>query len=390
MRTIPMTMVALVFGLGQAEEVGPAATLQFERSLLLEKTAETSANVSVGDVNGDGHLDVVLVKGRHWPLVDLVLVGDGSGTFSPPHPLRSVADRSYSGVLLDIDTDGNLDVVVSNDYPDPKLLYLNEGKGEFTMGSTFGNPEWLTREVSVADLNGDGLPDIVVANRSGDPRADRLEIAVDRSGLNYVCFNEGEGHFSQDCVGFSGESTTTITPADFDGDGAIDLAVPHRDGGQSHIYLNDGRGSFTERVAFGPADATIRKAEAVDLNSDGILDLVTIDPRKGAAVYMGRRDGGFRVPQPLGDPASTPYALAVANLNGDGMVDVIVGHMEARPIAYFGSGDGGFFPVEFGNDQGRAYGFATGGLDEDGFTDIAMARSDAPNILYFGAPVTSR
>ncbi len=390
MRTVLVTLVALVFGLGQPDGVGPTNYLQFERSLLLEQTAETSANVSVGDVNGDGHLDVVLIKGRHWPLVDLVLVGDGSGTFSPPHPLRSVADRSYSGILVDIDADGDLDVVVSNDYPDPKLVYLNDGKGDFTVGSTFGHSEWPTREVSVADLNGDGLPDIVVANRSGDPRAAQLDLAVDRSGLNYVCFNDGEGHFSEDCVGFSGESATTITAADFDGDGATDLVVPHRDGGQSHIYLNDGHGSFRERVAFGPTDAAIRKAEAVDLNSDGILDLVTIDQRKGAAVYIGRQEGGFGSPQPLGDSASTPYALAVADLNEDGIVDVIVGHIEARPVAYFGSGKGGFSAVEFGDDQGRAYGFATGDLDKDGFTDIAMARSDAPNILYFGAPVTSR
>src|SRR6185503_3324160 len=50
---------------------------RYERQLLLETTSETSANVSFGDVNGDGHLDIVLAKGRHWPLVDRVLLGDG-------------------------------------------------------------------------------------------------------------------------------------------------------------------------------------------------------------------------------------------------------------------------------------------------------------------------
>src|SRR6185503_11339828 len=54
---------------------------RFERVLLLEKTSETSANVSIGDVNGDGKLDIVLAKGRHWPLVDRVLLGDGAGHF---------------------------------------------------------------------------------------------------------------------------------------------------------------------------------------------------------------------------------------------------------------------------------------------------------------------
>src|SRR5215218_9592092 len=54
----------------------------FDRVLLLEPTSETSANVSIGDVNADGRLDIVLAKGRHWPLVDRVLLGDGAGHFS--------------------------------------------------------------------------------------------------------------------------------------------------------------------------------------------------------------------------------------------------------------------------------------------------------------------
>ena len=40
----------------------------FSRVLLLEETSETSANVSIGDLNGDGFPDLVLAKGRHWPL----------------------------------------------------------------------------------------------------------------------------------------------------------------------------------------------------------------------------------------------------------------------------------------------------------------------------------
>ena len=55
--------------------------MHFDRVLLLEETSETSANVGFGDVNGDGSLDVMLAKGRHWPLVDQVLLNDGTGKF---------------------------------------------------------------------------------------------------------------------------------------------------------------------------------------------------------------------------------------------------------------------------------------------------------------------
>ena len=216
---------------------------RFDRVLLLESTSETSANVSFGDLNGDGSLDVVLAKGRHWPLVDRVLLNDGHGRFPTAHNLGDASDRSYSAPLADLDGDGDLDVVISNDEPDPKLVYLNDGKGTFRVGSTYGRPEWPMRNAAVADLNGDRLPDIVAANRSGNSK-----------GANYICLNLGKGQFGADCVAFSHESATTITPADFNHDGFIDLAVPHRDGGQSYVYVNDGHGNFPQADPIRPVE----------------------------------------------------------------------------------------------------------------------------------------
>src|SRR5687767_6989237 len=139
----------------------------FDRVVPLERTSETSANVSIGDVDGDGKLDIVLAKGRHWPLVDRVLLGDGRGSFPRAYDLGPTADRSYSGRLVDIDADGDLDVVISNDTPDPKLVHINDGTGRFRVGSAVGRATWPTRNAAVADVNGDGMPDIVLANRTG-------------------------------------------------------------------------------------------------------------------------------------------------------------------------------------------------------------------------------
>ena len=377
-RSASLTGLMLISVLGHADASAQAvetaaAPLQFERTLRLEETSETSANVSLGDVDGDGDLDAVLAKGRHWPLVDVVLLGDGSGAFLDPRAL-GVADRTYSAVLVDLDADGDLDVVISNDDPDPKLIYLNDGNGNYTVGSEFGKPEWAIRHASVADMNGDGLPDIVLAHRTGDS-----------SGHNYVCLNRGGGRFDDDCIGFSTESATTVTPADFNGDGLLDLVVPHREGGQGHIYLNSGDADFPDRIPFGPPDAAIRAAKAADLDGDEILDLVVIDQAEGAAILMGRPDGTFSSGVPLAESQARPYALALADLNDDGHVDVIVGHVNARPVAYFNDGRGtSFTPVPFGDEDGTAYGFAVGDVDDDGFVDIAVARSGAPNVLYFG------
>jgi hypothetical protein len=371
-----------------AQRITATATLRFDRMIRLEETSETSANVSLGDVNRDGHLDVLLVKGRHWPLDDLFLLGDGSGRFQAPRPLAA-PDRSYSGLLVDLDRDDDLDVVVSNDLPDVKRVYLNDGRGSYTPGSEFGKPAWPTRHVRVADMNGDALPDIVVANRIGDLRDSRSSTGAQHS---FVCFNLGGARFDSECHPFSQESATTITTADLDKDGLPDLVVPHRDGGQSYIFLNDRArpGSFPQRVPFGPSDATIRSAEAGDFDGDGNLDVVVIDEFKGPALYWGAVGRTFGAPIPLGPSGVTPYALALSDLNEDGLTDILIGYVGAPSLALFNRGVRSFEGVGFGDSAGTAYGFSVGDVNEDGIQDVALARSDAPNVLFFGARPRSR
>jgi FG-GAP-like repeat len=347
---------------------------RYERSLLLETTSETSANVSFGDVNGDGHLDLVLAKGRHWPLIDRVLLGDGHGGIRTAYDLGVASDRTYSGHLADLDGDGSLDVVISNDGPDPKLVYLNDGQGHFRVGSTYGRPEWETRNASIADLNGDGRPDIIVANRG------------DSTGANYVCLNDGKGHFDSTCMAVAHYPATTVTAAEFNHDGLIDLVVPHRDGGQSYLYLAAPNAGFSDahRVPFGPPDAHIRMAEAADFNGDGLTDIVAIDERTGVTLYFGQPAQTFSAGVPVGDTKIVPYALTVGDLDGDGRIDIVVGHVQAPSTVYFNNGSGReFTAVDFGDDSGTVYGFAIGDFDEDGLADIAVARSEAPNVLYF-------
>ena len=354
----------------------------FDRVVLLETTSETSANVHVGDVNGDGHLDVVLAKGRHWGLVDRVLLGDGRGGFPSAYDLGPESDKTYSGNLVDLDGDADLDVVISNDTPDPKRVYLNDGKGRFSEVDTYGRATWSTRNAAVADVNGDRQPDIIVANRAPATKA-----------ANYVCLNRGKGQFDDDCVAFSKESATTITPADMNTDGRVDLIVPHRDGGQSHVYLNTSVASALSfsPVPFGMSDATIRASAAADLDRDGLIDIIAIDEKRGLFAFFGQRDERWSSGLPIGPRGGTPYALTVGDLNSDGATDIVVGHVEAPSTVFFNDGSGRTYtPVDFGDGKGTVYGFDVADLDKDGHLDIATARSDAPNVVYFGSAVAAK
>jgi VCBS repeat protein len=348
----------------------------FDRAVALEDKAETTANASLGDLNADGYLDIVLAKGRHWPLIDLVLLNDGKGHFNRRHNVSDRADRTYTAALADLDGDGDLDLVVGNDAPDEKVIYFNEGKGHFTLAGTFGDARWPMRNVTVVDLNRDGRPDIVVANRSED-----------KPGANYSCLNDGHGYFPS-CRAFSTESATTIAAADINGDGVPDLVVPHRDDGQSYIYINDGKGGFAEKHPFGPANAETRAIALGDLNGDGRLDIIIGDQARGGAfMYFNQGDMRFSDPVPI-DKIDTIYSIAIADLNGDGRADIVLGNSEAPGVVLINDGTGRTFTtVRFGDKQGTVYGLAIGDVNGDGSLDIVAARSDAPNMLYLNSLV---
>jgi hypothetical protein len=248
------------------------------------------------------------------------------------------------------------------------------GKGNFTAGSEFGLPNWPTRNISITDINADGQQDIILANRGNS------------STSNYICLNQGNGQFSSNCIPFAGYPSTTISYGDFNTDGFIDLVVPHRDGGQSYVYLGSSDFAFSDnrRIRFGPPDAQIRMGAAADFNGDKKLDIVAIDERKGVYLYFGQKGGTFSEGISMSESTATPYALAIADLNHDKKIDIIIGHVEAPSSVFFNDGTGRFKSIALGDAKGVVYGFAVGDFNEDGQPDIAAARSDAPNVLYFG------
>ena len=282
------------------------AMRSFDRLVPLETVSETTANVSLGDLNGDGNLDIVLAKGRHWPLADVVLFGDGKGHFKPGPALPNRPDRSYSAPLADLNGDGTLDMAISNEAPDPKIILLNDGKGNFRSGGTFGDPQWGTRSVALADLNGDGAPDIAVANRPGPSQ---------------ICFNDGKAHFR--CRPLGPETSATVLIGDMDGDGSQDVIVACRDDCQSVVYFNDRKGNFARKEPFGLPGVSTRAIAIADFDGDGHLDIAACQERVGLYVYFNNGKGGFGQGVKIAGREALPYSMMAADLNRDGTIKAL-------------------------------------------------------------------
>lgn len=337
----------------------------------LETASETSANASIGDLNGDGHPDIVLAKGRHWQVPSRIFFGDGKGKFTPGPALPSKATKTYSASLADMTRSGHLDMVLSNDEPDPKLVLVNDSKGNFTVGGTYGDPKWSTRNAAVGDLNGDGYPDIAVANRGM---------------TSFVCLNDGKLHF--DCRPLpDSPSAATVAIADMDADGANDVIYACRDECQSVVYFNDGKGNFPRKEPWGPPKSSTRAMAVADFNGDGRLDIAACHENLGCFVYFNDGKGHFSEGVQFDKPAAVPYSMIAADLNRDGRPEILVGYVEDPGVVYFNDGTGKKYqPVPFGDGKGAIYGMAAADLDGDAWPDVAVARSDAPCFVLFNRP----
>jgi len=237
--------------------------------------------LDVGDVDGDGLPDIVVGNSGEQGQ-DFLWLNDPArpGFFidRTRENLPQVNDATQSIKLADLNGDGHLDMVVGNEVP-PNRLLLNDGKGVFTEHA--GNlelPEPLeTREALVFDVDGDGDLDIVFANITSNAGV------WDKDPRARVLINDGQARFTDETeqrMPTYKFSTYSAREVDFDHDGHIDLllsavAVPGFGEERLRAFRNDGKGFFTdvtEEVLPPSVFGRNWNITIGDLDGDGIAD----------------------------------------------------------------------------------------------------------------------
>jgi hypothetical protein len=190
---------------------------------------DTGGNVNdltAGDFDGDGDNDIVVTRvessgdGVHHSEIALY-TNNGNGHFSGASVIAELGDALSVGVLrLDLNGDGHLDLVVSNWFTSADVL-MNNGDGTFAPGAgiEMNYHQW---EMSFADFDGDGDLDIV--NPTGPGRGDDdSSDDLAQTGVE-ILLNNGAGQFP-DRVAFHGFNAFDTAVGDLNGDGAQDVAV---------------------------------------------------------------------------------------------------------------------------------------------------------------------
>jgi len=185
--------------------------------------------VTAGDVDGDG--DVDLVEAR-WPVPTTLYLNDGKARFTDAGKERGLAhdaSRDNGATLADIDTDGDLDLVVLG----PQLrIYRNDGKGAFADATRQACPQGADTKgftAAFGDVDNDGDLDMYLASRG-------LYL---NGGKGVFALDEHSGTTIAEATGKSINDPRGAVFGDIDGDGDLDLFVTFKHG-ENHLFRNDG------------------------------------------------------------------------------------------------------------------------------------------------------
>lgn len=254
---------------------------------------------AVGDMNGDGKNDVVVISNYAYEPSGRTYLSNGDGTFQPPVPFALSA--AGDPVLSDLTGDGVPDLVMG--FYDTSMILRGASNG------TFASPVTLTFPASgIGDLNGDGHPDLV-GKRSGD-----IVIGIGDGNLNFA-----RTYIS------TGDEGSWGGLGDFNGDNHLDMLTLTYNG--TGVRFGHGDGTFGDPVRFviSPDLAHSTPVRVIDFDADGKLDMIF-----GSTIFFGHGDGTFHSSAAARSRATT---CDVADFDGNGSLDLVLTNREGGTLS---------------------------------------------------------
>jgi hypothetical protein len=391
-----------------------------EQYTLLNAYATTQpGQIAVADLNNDGNLDIIFMIGG-WDEADhpsgelwvSTLFGKGNGKFSnpstdiPPKNKGATAQIDGNGGLVggitvqDVDGDGNLDVLFAN--LADQNLYLSLGNGDGTFQDSektimaLGYPDYL----GFADITGDGILDVI------------------SYGVGYTAVYPGlgKGAFGNP-VNYVGVLSGLIepAPADFDGDGKLDIAITDAATDMTAVQLQTASGTFAASPVLsstGESAGLFQVVASGDFDGNGTPDVLALDyshvwgmnAAPNPDLVIGTNDGKGNFKYQIAIPGATLGSISdgyadvdeglvepvAADFNGDNISDILLNASDGSLWIALSTGPDTFAaPQQIQLSQTYACHFSRidiGDVNGDGKKDIVLAYGGDSNCSSGSTP----
>ncbi len=180
--------------------------------------------------------------------------------------------------------------------------------------------------------------------------------------------------------GLSPADGVAVTAADLNGDGIPDAITVNNTAATVSVLLGNGDGSFQTASQYA-VDPSPIQALVVDVNQDGIPDIVIVNSSGSVSVLLGNVDGTFQAKRTFA-VVSSPVAIIAGDFNGDGIPDLAVASGDSSLVSVLlGNGDGSFQPARNFGSAENASGMAVADFNRDGNLDLLVAGANGLFLL---------
>jgi hypothetical protein len=299
----------------------PAATVSFSQKAVTFPDGDFPYVTATADFNNDGREDLVSTI---YP-VQTGGVGEfdvrlsiGDGTYAAPKQYTLPNGDGLSGIATgDFNNDGSADLVVSGFSGHGVIyLYVNDGKGNFTLHNTIPTP--YGNAFAAADFNHDRL----------------MDLAYIANSQLHILFSNGKGGFTQGPVTPVNWEGEPLLVGDYDGDGIADIAwEDYVNYTTATVLYGDNTGHFVPKYVTAPEKVSFTIG---DVNSDGRTDLIGSPNAKHIDIFYGNVARTFANHTTIStkDCAVSPV---VADVDGNGINDIVLSEADCNgSIEYIG------------------------------------------------------
>ncbi|MEW8286385.1 MAG: FG-GAP-like repeat-containing protein, partial [Candidatus Thiodiazotropha endolucinida] len=333
---------------------------------IIDAAADGANTVHSVDLDGDGDIDVLSTSSADntvaWH------ENDGSGNFTK-HVITNTAIFANDVTTADVDGDGDLDVLSSSSNDNTIAWYENDGSQNFTQ-HTISNTFDQSDSVTTADIDGDGDLDVVSGSAG--------------TGDTLVWFeNDGSQNFTRHAIANTTSTNRSVTTADVDGDGDFDILSASFGEDTIGWYENDGNGNFTEQTVTTSADGA-RAVDVADVDGDGDLDVLSASGNDDKIAWYENDGSQNFTAHTITTSANGARSVTAGDMDGDGDLDVLSASSTDSTIAWYeNDGSENFSEHIISNTTGFAISVAVADVNGDGDLDVLSAANSADEIAWY-------